>query len=86
MHNFVFSSLSYIILAVARIPLPKIGSSVVDEEGFLRLNNRPLTPEIQDSENEHIPVDISRDFTYSTMDTYINDILSSPREPPSSSA
>lgn len=71
----LFSSLSHIILTLSRIPLPKIGSFIVDEKGFLRLNNRPLTLEIQDLENQHIPVDISRDFTYTTVDSYINDIL-----------
>ncbi|KAL4941962.1 hypothetical protein BDV06DRAFT_235695 [Aspergillus oleicola] len=71
----LFRSLSDIMLAVARTPLPKIGSFVVDEKGFLKLRNRPLTLEIQGLENEHIPVDIPREFTYSTVDAYINDIL-----------
>jgi hypothetical protein len=30
---------------------------------------------MQDLENEHIPVEIPRDLTYSTADAYINDIL-----------
>jgi hypothetical protein len=63
------------MLAFARTPLPEIGSFIVDENGFLRLKNRPLTLEIQQLENEHIPVDISREFTYGTVDAYINDIL-----------
>ncbi|EAS32274.3 uncharacterized protein CIMG_03298 [Coccidioides immitis RS] len=71
----LFRSLSDIILAVTRTPLPKIGSFIVDEKGLLKLTNRPLTLEIQDLENEHIPVDIPREFTYSTVDAYINDIL-----------
>ncbi|KAL5365884.1 hypothetical protein BJX96DRAFT_159938 [Aspergillus floccosus] len=71
----LFRSLSDIMLAVARTPLPRIGSFVVDEKGFLKLRNRPLTLEIQALENEHIPVDIRREFTYSTVDAYINDIL-----------
>ncbi|KAE8402894.1 hypothetical protein BDV37DRAFT_272458 [Aspergillus pseudonomiae] len=72
--NF-FRNLSNITLAVTRTPLPKIGSFIVDEKGYLRLSNRPLTLEIQDLENEHVPVDIPRDFTYSSVDAYINDIL-----------
>ncbi|KNG83006.1 hypothetical protein ANOM_009588 [Aspergillus nomiae NRRL 13137] len=70
-----FRSLSNIMLAVTRTPLPRIGSFIVNEKGFLRLSNRPLTLEIHDLENEHIPIDIPRDFTYSTVDAYVNDIL-----------
>lgn len=71
----LFRSLSRIMLAVARTPLLRIGSFIVNEKGFLRLRNRPLTLEIQQLENEQIPVDIPRDFTYSTVDAYVNDIL-----------
>ncbi|KKZ64744.1 hypothetical protein EMCG_09348 [[Emmonsia] crescens] len=35
----------------------------------------PLTLQHQLLENEHIPVDIPRNVTYSTVDSYINDIL-----------
>ncbi|PYI29997.1 hypothetical protein BP00DRAFT_347328 [Aspergillus indologenus CBS 114.80] len=71
----LFRSLSDIMLAITRTPLPRIGSFIVDEKGYLRLRNRPLTLEIQDLENQHVPVDIPRDFTYSTVDSYVNDIL-----------
>lgn len=37
--NF-FRDLSWILLSVTRIPLPKIGSFVIDHNGFLRLTNR----------------------------------------------
>lgn len=71
----LFKGLSSIMLSAARIPLARIGSFIVDEKGFLKLSNRPLTLEIQQLENEHIPVDIRRNFTYSTVDAYANDIL-----------
>ncbi|KAL5333197.1 hypothetical protein BJX70DRAFT_392369 [Aspergillus crustosus] len=58
-------------------PLPGIGSFVVDEKGIISLSSRPLTLEIQQLENESIPVDIPREFTYSTVDAYVNDILAS---------
>ncbi|KAL1885234.1 hypothetical protein Plec18167_001891 [Paecilomyces lecythidis] len=79
-HNFklrtnLFHGLSRIILALARIPLPKIGSFVLDEKGYLTLNNRPLTLEIQQLENEHIPVDMPQNTTHSTVGAYVNDIL-----------
>ncbi|RAH79844.1 hypothetical protein BO86DRAFT_449463 [Aspergillus japonicus CBS 114.51] len=72
---YLFRSLSDIMLVITRTPLPKIGSFIVDEKGCLRLRNRPLTLEIQDLENQHVPVDIPRDFTYSTIDSYVSDIL-----------
>lgn len=71
----LFHGLSRIILDLARTPLPRIGSFVLDDKGCLSLSNRPLTLEVQQLENEHIPVDIPRDVTHSTVDSYINDIL-----------
>jgi hypothetical protein len=56
-------------MALAGVPLPRIGSFVIDDDGFLSLNNRPLTVEIQDLENEQIPVDMARDYMYSTVDS-----------------
>ncbi|RAH70510.1 uncharacterized protein BO66DRAFT_411178 [Aspergillus aculeatinus CBS 121060] len=63
------------ILTLARTPLPKIGSFVLDENGYLSLSNRPLTLEIQQLENEHIPVDIPRNVTHNTVDSYLNDVI-----------
>lgn len=72
--NF-FRDLSRILLIIPRIPLPKIGSFIIDQNGFLHLTNRPLSIEIQDLENEEIPT-IPRDYTYSTVNSYVMDILS----------
>jgi hypothetical protein len=71
----LFRGLSQILLAIARVPLPRIGSFIIDANGYLNLTNRPLTLEIQELENEQIPVDIPRGATYSTADSYIHDIL-----------
>ncbi|PLN84892.1 hypothetical protein BDW42DRAFT_183365 [Aspergillus taichungensis] len=71
----LFHGLSRIMLNLARIPLPKIGSFNLDEHGYLHLSNRPLTLEIQQLENESIPVDIQRDTTHASVDSYVNDIL-----------
>jgi hypothetical protein len=70
----LFHGLSRIMLALARIPLPKIGTFTLDEKGYLSLNNRPLTQEIQQLENEHIPVDMPQNTAYATVDSYVNDI------------
>lgn len=71
----LFRDLSRIILTMSRLPLPRIGSFVIDENGFLKLINRPLSVELQQMENENIPTDIARDYTYSTVDSYIVDLL-----------
>lgn len=72
--NF-FRDISRILLSITRIPLPKIGSFIIDHGGFLRLTNRPLSLEIQEMENEEIPTNIPRDYTYSTVESYVADIL-----------
>lgn len=72
----LFHGLSRTLLALARTPLPKIGSFILDEGGYLQLENRPLTLQIQQLEKEQIPVDIPRDRTYTSVDSYIHDILS----------
>ncbi|KAM5441184.1 hypothetical protein MferCBS31731_003612 [Microsporum ferrugineum] len=71
----LFQSLARIMLSLARIPLPQIGSFVIDNNGFILLSNRPLTLEIQQLENDEIPIDIPRDYIYSTTDSYITDIV-----------
>ncbi|KAK2810378.1 hypothetical protein FQN50_003109 [Emmonsiellopsis sp. PD_5] len=73
--NF-YRDLSRIFLSLTSIPLPKIGSFVIDNRGFLRLANRPLSLGIQELENEGIPTDMPRDYTYSTVDSYVVDTLS----------
>ncbi|KAJ9248068.1 hypothetical protein C8Q69DRAFT_186948 [Paecilomyces variotii] len=71
----LFRDLSRILLSITRIPLPKIGSFMIDHDGFLHLTNRPLSLEIQELENENIPTNIPRDYTYSTVESYVTDIL-----------
>ena len=71
----LFKGLSRILLDIAKVPVPRIGSFVIDDNGFLVLNNRPLSIEIHELEGKQIPVDIPRDMTYSSVDSYVTDIL-----------
>ncbi|KAL3464559.1 hypothetical protein BJX64DRAFT_275761 [Aspergillus heterothallicus] len=71
----LFRGLSKILLSLDRIPLPRIGSFIINKNGYLRLENRPLTMKIQMLENEEIPTDISRDVTYSTVESYTANLL-----------
>ncbi|KAL4885637.1 hypothetical protein BJY04DRAFT_214427 [Aspergillus karnatakaensis] len=71
----LFRDLSRILLNMTRVPVPEIGSFIIDNDGFLRLANRPLSMVLQQLENEEIPADIPRDYTYSTLDSYVVDLL-----------
>ncbi|EEP79686.1 predicted protein [Uncinocarpus reesii 1704] len=71
----LFRSLSRILLSITHVKLPRIGSFVIDDDGYLQLANRPLSLELHELENEQIPTDIPRDFTYSTVESYILDML-----------
>jgi hypothetical protein len=71
----LFQGLSRILLNIARVPLPRIGSFTVDNNGFLLLANRPLSMAMHQLENEQIPVDIPRHLTYTSVDSYVIDIL-----------
>lgn len=72
--NF-FRGLSQILLSISRTPLPRIGSFIISREGYVTLSNRPLSMELQELENEKIPTELSRDYTYSTVGSYVSDIL-----------
>ncbi|CEJ59477.1 hypothetical protein PMG11_08102 [Penicillium brasilianum] len=72
----LFRGLSRIMLSLSRTPLPRIGSWTLDEDGILRLSNRPLTLRLHQLENGRIPTNISRSLTYSTADAYYLDLLS----------
>lgn len=70
------SRILLLVLSISRMPLPRIGSFIIDRRGFLTLSNRPLSMELQELENENIPVDLPRDSTtYSTVESYVADIL-----------
>lgn len=71
----LFRDLSRILLSLTRIPLPLIGSFIIDKDGYLGLRNRPLSIEVQALENDYIPTDMPRSYTYSTVESYIVDLL-----------
>jgi hypothetical protein len=71
----LFNDLSRIILSLTQFPLPRIGSFTIDDGGILSLSNRPLTYQLHHLENEGVQTNISRDFTYSTTEAYLLDLL-----------
>lgn len=63
------------MLRLAKLPLPKIGSWTMDDNGVLTLTNRPLTPILQQQENAEIPTPMPRDRTYTSVEPYLLDLL-----------
>ena len=72
----LFRDLSRILISLARVPLPRIGSFTIDDKGAISLTNRPLTLRFQELENEGIPIEIARQDTYTAVEPYIQDLLS----------
>lgn len=71
----LYQGLSRIFLALARVRLPRIGALRMDNDGQVTVANRPLSTDIVMMENEGIPIDIPRDMTYSSADTFLLDLL-----------
>ncbi|KMP10183.1 hypothetical protein CIRG_09864 [Coccidioides immitis RMSCC 2394] len=67
----LFRNLANVILTLSHKPLPKIGSFTIDNNGFLRLENRPLSADSTIVENEETTLDIPRDRVYHTVDSYV---------------
>lgn len=72
--NF-FRNLSRIILNLACISFPRIGSLILDHQGTIQLTNRPLNSRLQQLENKSVPTDIARDTTYDNTETYFSSLL-----------
>lgn len=71
----LFRGLSRILLSLARVPLPKIGSFTMNDLGVISLTNRPLTLGLLQLENEGYLSRIPRSRTYSTVEPYLSDLF-----------
>ncbi|KKY13734.1 hypothetical protein UCRPC4_g06919 [Phaeomoniella chlamydospora] len=71
----LFTDLSRILLSLAKIPQPRIGSFTFEDDGRITLSNRPLTLQLHMLENEKVPTNIGRKTTYSSVADYIYDLL-----------
>ncbi len=72
----LFRDLSRILLSLGRVSQPRIGSFTLDDRGILSLTNRPLTLRLQCLENEGVPTGIDRLRTYTSVESYLLDLLS----------
>lgn len=71
----LFRDLSLIMLDLAKVPLPRIGSWTMDNSGVLKLTNRPLTLLLHQLENAEIRTGIPRDRTYTSVEPYLLDLI-----------
>lgn len=71
----LFRDLSRIMLSLAKLPPPRIGSWTMDDRGFISLTNRPLTFDLHQLENQKIPTDTPRNLTYASAEAYMSDLL-----------
>ncbi|OAQ59631.1 aminoglycoside phosphotransferase [Pochonia chlamydosporia 170] len=71
----LFRGLSRIMLALGKVPLQRIGSFTMDNQGVISLTNRPLRLQLHQLENEGIPTNISRSTTYTSIEPFLHDIL-----------
>jgi hypothetical protein len=71
----LFRDLSRIMVSLAQVQFPRIGSLAMDDRGVVSLTNRPLTLQLHQLENEGIPTHIPRNLTYPSTDTYFADLL-----------
>ncbi|KAM3537540.1 hypothetical protein ARSEF1564_009542 [Beauveria bassiana] len=58
--------LARMMLSLASVELPRIGAFRLDRDGYLRLDNRPISVTTMMHENEGLPLDLPRDRTISS--------------------
>ena len=63
--------LAQILLSLAAVPLPRIGAFRLDDNGYIHLDNRPLSAEVIMQENEDFPLIMSRHETYARVDDFV---------------
>ncbi|KAJ6785850.1 hypothetical protein PWT90_08725 [Aphanocladium album] len=64
-------SIARVMLSLASITLPCIGTFRVDNHGYLRLDNRPLSVQSTEQENEGIPVNAHRRQVFTSVKDFV---------------
>ncbi|KIH88236.1 hypothetical protein SPBR_06900 [Sporothrix brasiliensis 5110] len=70
----LFRGVSRIILALARVPQPRIGAFRFNDDGTISLDNRPVTADMFVLENARAPRTMSVDTTYTNVNEYVSDL------------
>ncbi|KFY41500.1 hypothetical protein V494_02964 [Pseudogymnoascus sp. VKM F-4513 (FW-928)] len=71
----LFQGISRIILSLARIPQPRIGSFQFHDDCTVTLTNRPLTCTIVALENEGTQRITQKDGTYASTEPFVSDMI-----------
>lgn len=72
----LFRGLARIMLSLARVPQPHIGSFQFHNNGVVTLTNRPLTCAIMMLENDGTPRTIGQHKTFTSVHAFASDMLS----------
>lgn len=73
--KLLFQGMARIILSLARIPQPRIGSFRFHDDCSVALTNRPLTCSMMILENDGTPRVMQGTETYSCTDAFVSDML-----------
>ncbi|EEP82907.1 predicted protein [Uncinocarpus reesii 1704] len=71
----LYRSMSKIMISLAKVPQPRIGSWTINNDGRISLTNRPMFCHLNILENWYIPTDIPRNMTYTSADSFYLDLL-----------
>lgn len=71
----LFRGMAHIILSLARIPQPRIGSFRFHDDCSVSLTNRPLTSSMIILENEGTPRTVQRLDTYQCTESFVADMI-----------
>lgn len=71
----LYAGISRIMLSLARVPQPRIGSFRFHDDGTVTLSNRPLTCAMAILENDGAPRAIPPGRTYASAATYASDLM-----------
>lgn len=63
--------LARVMVSLARVPLPRIGSFRLDNDGYLRLDNRPISVQSTVHENEGLTIGMSRRTTFTSVKEFV---------------
>ncbi|PGH32008.1 hypothetical protein GX50_05202 [[Emmonsia] crescens] len=73
----LYQSMARIMISLAKVPQPRIGSWTIDNDGRINLSNRPMLCHLHQLENWAIPTSIPRNMTYTSADSFYLDLLAS---------
>lgn len=71
----LFQGMARLILSLARVPQPRIGSFQFNSNCTITLTNRPLTCSMAILENDGTPRIIQRSETYTSTEPFVSDML-----------